>query len=77
MILYSCITEDGEAFFSRKAAALAQAKSFGPSAGVYVVRYDIGHVNKAKICQLASGRGFAESQKVIYRTTGDDNDNRI
>lgn len=65
MILYAAhfSSEPGE-FFSNKRDAIAAGKFMG--AGSYVVKYDIGKVTKEKICLLASGCGFAESQETIW-----------
>jgi len=60
--------DDGNQFFATKAEAIREAKFYG--AGMYVIEYEIGRLNKAVACRLASGRGFSISQREIW--TADD-----
>lgn len=73
MILY-CLNTDGQGFgdefFGSAREAIKRAREYGATArdplNMSVTKIDVGKIDKAAICLIASGRGFALSQKQIW-----------
>jgi hypothetical protein len=74
MIIYGLYADDMNASFHASfKAALKEARARGPQkeTGASITAYDIGKLDKAKACALASGCGFAERQRDVWPIKGD------
>lgn len=66
-----CISgfDEGDYFFPTKTRAIAYAKQFGPGANLYIREMEIGGpLSLELLCRVASGRGFAITQKEIWHS---------
>lgn len=71
MIIYNVDGGDtGSDFFPSYAKAWGEVKgrikAGEDKSDLVIIKMDIGKVNKAKVCMLATGRGFVESQEQVW-----------
>ena len=70
MIVYGVLGDllEGPEHYASEREAKVRAVELTKDEGreFYVVRYDLGKIDKAQACRLLDGRGFAMDQKIIW-----------